>query len=107
MHELAQRPGQQVVVLSQVLAADVNVGYEEIVNTQVLALNGRPVHDMRALVAAAEDESLDGDFIRLDLEYNQVVILKRRAAREAMPAILEQHCIAADRSEDLSASGSS
>ncbi len=35
MHAMAEQPGQQVTVLSQVLASDVNIGYEEIINTQV------------------------------------------------------------------------
>lgn len=35
MHEQAQEGGQRVVVLGQVLAADINIGYEEIVNTRV------------------------------------------------------------------------
>ncbi len=35
LHGMAGREGEQVVVLSQVLAADVNLGYEDICNTQV------------------------------------------------------------------------
>ena len=35
MHSLADTEDQQVVVLGQVLAAEINIGYEEIVNTQV------------------------------------------------------------------------
>ncbi|RMZ56724.1 hypothetical protein APUTEX25_002813, partial [Auxenochlorella protothecoides] len=99
MHAMADAPGQQIVVLAQVLAADVNVGYEDIVNTQVHAVNGQRVTCLAELVAAAEGGA--GEYIRLDLEYNQVVILGKEEAAAAMPAILEQHCIAADRSEDL------
>jgi apolipoprotein N-acyltransferase len=35
MHHMAEEPQQQVVLLSQVLAAEVNIGYEEMLNTQV------------------------------------------------------------------------
>lgn len=35
MHEQAQEGFQRVVVLGQVLAADINIGYEDIVNTRV------------------------------------------------------------------------
>lgn len=35
MHAMADEPGQQVVLLSQVLAAEVNIGYEDMLNTQV------------------------------------------------------------------------
>ena len=34
MHSLADPEDQQVVVLGHVLAAEINIGYEEIVNTQ-------------------------------------------------------------------------
>ncbi len=35
MHGMADTAGQQVVLLSQVLASEVNIGYEEMLNTQV------------------------------------------------------------------------
>lgn len=37
LHAQAERPDQQVVVLSQVLATEVNIGYEDFLNTQVCA----------------------------------------------------------------------
>ncbi|KAG5536833.1 hypothetical protein RHGRI_024311 [Rhododendron griersonianum] len=37
LHEMPQSPDEQLVVISQVLVADINIGYEEIVNTQVSA----------------------------------------------------------------------
>ena len=109
----------QVVALSQVLAAGVNVGYEEIVNTavrgegkkagagrarvrekgarprahshprpctphltpqpptpslsplQVLRVNGHPVTNLRDLMRLVE--SAEGRYVRIDLEYNQVI----------------------------------
>jgi len=35
MHCMADQPDQQIVVVSQVLATEINIGYEDIVNTQV------------------------------------------------------------------------
>ncbi|EPS65237.1 hypothetical protein M569_09541, partial [Genlisea aurea] len=35
LHEFPQSPDEQIVVVSQVLVADINIGYEDIVNTQV------------------------------------------------------------------------
>jgi hypothetical protein len=40
MHGHAQHADEQLVVLSQVLAAEVNIGYEDTVNTAVKAVNG-------------------------------------------------------------------
>ncbi|XP_061355250.1 protease Do-like 9 [Gastrolobium bilobum] len=34
LHSLPQLPDKQLLVLSQVLVADINIGYEDIVNTQ-------------------------------------------------------------------------
>eukprot|EP00887_Chlorella_sp_A99_P000136 scaffold16.g136.t1 len=84
LHAMADKPGQQIVVLSQVLAHESNVGFEEIVNTQVLQVNGVAVNNLRELV-------------------RELVILDREAAVAGTKEILEQHCIPADRSADLQA----
>lgn len=100
MNAMADNSTQQIVVLSQVLAADVNVGYEDLVNTQVLKANGKKVNNLKDLVAAVEDVD-NSPYLRLDLEYNQVVVMDMAEAKEATAEILEQHCIPCDRSADL------
>mmetsp|Transcript_35789 Transcript_35789/g.90257 ORF Transcript_35789/g.90257 Transcript_35789/m.90257 type:complete len:557 (-) Transcript_35789:239-1909(-) len=99
MHTMADHATQQVVVLGQVLASDITIGYEDIVNTQVLKCNGLPVNNLEDLANAVE--SCKAKYLRLDLEYNQVVVLDNATAREATKAILETHCIPAAMSEDL------
>lgn len=54
----------------QVLAADVNIGYEEIVNTRVQKVNDKNVKNLRELVKLIGE--CKDKFLRLDLEYNQV-----------------------------------
>mmetsp|Transcript_23092 Transcript_23092/g.64141 ORF Transcript_23092/g.64141 Transcript_23092/m.64141 type:complete len:556 (-) Transcript_23092:173-1840(-) len=104
MHSMAENSSQQVVVLSQVLASDINIGYEDIVNTQVLMCNRQAVNNLRDLVTAVEG-CRDEKYIRLDLEYNQVVVLERGPAEEATKAILETHCIPSAMSADLAEDG--
>ncbi|GFR47412.1 hypothetical protein Agub_g9129 [Astrephomene gubernaculifera] len=99
MHGMASQPDEQVVVLSQVLAAEVNVGYEELQNTQVLALNGSRITNLADLVARVD--ACSEPFICLDLEYNQKVVLDTSKAKAATPEILAVHCISQDRSPDL------
>ncbi|KAG2443617.1 hypothetical protein HXX76_001968 [Chlamydomonas incerta] len=99
MHGMAQHKEEQVVVLSQVLAAEVNLGYEEICNTQVVSLNGSRITNLAELVARVD--ACDQPYIVLDLEYNQKVVLGTAKARAATSEILAMHCIAADRSPDL------
>lgn len=46
-HGFPQSVGEQVVVLSQVLASEATLGYEDISNIQVLRFNGTPVVNLR------------------------------------------------------------
>ena len=54
----------------QVLASEVNIGYEEIVNTQVHKVNGKAVKNLSDLTK--QIENCRDEYLRFDLEYNQV-----------------------------------
>ena len=54
----------------QVLASEVNIGYEEIVNTQVHKVNGKAVKNLSDLTK--QIENCRAEYLRFDLEYNQV-----------------------------------
>jgi S1-C subfamily serine protease len=95
----ARAPGEQVVVLSQVLAAEVNVGYEDITNLQVMAFNGAPVANLAGLAAAVA--ACTERFFRFELDSGEAVVLDAARARAATPAILATHCIPAACSQDL------
>ncbi|GIL64530.1 hypothetical protein Vafri_18424 [Volvox africanus] len=99
MHGMASHADEQVVVLSQVLASDVNTGYEDICNTQVVALNNAPIKNLADL--AAKVDACTDSFLCLDLDYNQKVVLDTAKAKAATPDILAVHCISNDRSSDL------
>lgn len=70
MHSMAQHKEQQVVVLAQVLANEVSIGYEDIVNTAVKAVNGTEINNLKQLVELVQ--GCRDKYLRLDLEYNQV-----------------------------------
>ncbi|KAJ6833636.1 putative protease Do-like 9 [Iris pallida] len=99
LHSMAQSPDEQLVVVSQVLVADINIGYEDIVNTQVLAFNGKPVKNLKELAKMVE--SCKEEFLQFDLEYQQIVVLETKTAKAATPDILTTHCIPSAASEDL------
>jgi hypothetical protein len=99
LHSMSQTEEEQLVVVSQVLVADINIGYEDIVNTQVLAFNGTPVRNLKHLANMVE--TCDGQFLRFDLEYQQIVVLEAAAAKAATPEILSTHCIPSAMSDDL------
>ncbi|MFS7970634.1 putative peptidase Do [Helianthus anomalus] len=99
LHAMAETVDEQLVVVSQVLVADINIGYEEIVNTQVLAFNNKPVKNLKSLAAMVE--SCTEEFLKFDLEYEQIVVLRTKMAKKATRDILLTHCIPSAMSDDL------
>lgn len=63
-------------------------------------MNGKKVNNLRELVAMVD--SCTSGYLDFDLDYNQKVVLSAKKAKAATKSILTMHCIAKDRSEDLS-----
>lgn len=81
---------EQVVVLSQVLNAEINVEYSHIVDERLHKVNGEHV---RSLTHLAEIIGESGDqYLRFDLEW-EVVVLDREKALASNQAILTKHHI--------------
>ncbi|KAJ4761465.1 protease Do-like protein [Rhynchospora pubera] len=99
LHAMAQSEDEQLVVVSQVLVADINIGYEDIVNTQVISFNGKPVKNLKSLVQMVEE--CNEEFLKFDLEYQQIVVLETKSAKAATHDILTTHCIPSAMSDDL------
>ncbi|KAM7278126.1 hypothetical protein ACFE04_005260 [Oxalis oulophora] len=99
LHAMAKSVDEQLVVVSQVLVADINIGYEEIVNTQVLAFNGKPVKNLKSLADMVEN--CGDEYMKFDLDYDQIVVLKTETAKAATSDILSTHCIPSAMSDDL------
>ncbi|CAI9108011.1 OLC1v1007519C1 [Oldenlandia corymbosa var. corymbosa] len=99
-YSLARFRGEQIVILSQVLANEVNIGYEDMSNEQVLKLNGthiKNIHHLAHLVDSCKDKYLVFEF-----EDNYLVVLEREAAISASASILKDYGIPSQRSSDLS-----
>ncbi|KAL6541960.1 Protease Do-like 9 [Orobanche gracilis] len=77
--EMPQSSDEQVVVVSQVLAADINLGYEDIANIQVHFFNGQPVKNLKSLASMVE--SCNDEYLKFDLELQQIVVLKTKTAK--------------------------
>ncbi|KHG27181.1 Protease Do-like 9 [Gossypium arboreum] len=65
------------------------------------ALNGKPVTNLRRLAEMVEN--CNDEFLKLDLEYEQTVVLRTKTAEAATPDILATHCIPSAMSTDLKA----
>lgn len=99
LHSLPQTKDEELLVVSQVLVADINIGYEEIVNTQVLAFNGNPVRNLKSLTSMVE--FCKDEFMKFDLDYDQIVVLRTKTAKAATVDVLATHCIPSAMSDDL------
>ncbi|CAI0455864.1 unnamed protein product [Linum tenue] len=84
---------------SEVLVADINIRYEDIVNTQVITFNGKPVKNLKCLANMVE--SCKDEYLKFELEYQQVMVVKTETAKAATLDILAMHCIPSTMSDDL------
>eukprot|EP01134_Creolimax_fragrantissima_P003125 CFRG3125T1 len=96
LHGRKKFKDEQVVVLSQSLDCEVNIGCQYLVNTQLLRVNGTPIRNLTHL-AKLYDEC-EEDFIKLDFEYDEVIVLKRKEAMACNSEVLVQHGIPNARS---------
>jgi hypothetical protein len=99
LHGLASEPGEQVVILSQVLVADVNAGYQSLTNLQVLTVDGAKIKDLRALRKAIL--SARGPYVVLGMEQDRRLVLDLAAARAADAAVLRRYRVPFSTSADL------
>ncbi|KAA3458301.1 protease Do-like 9 [Gossypium australe] len=87
LHSMSHSPDEQLVVVYQVLASAINTGYEYIVNAQVRIT----MKNLRRLAEMVEN--CDDEFLKFDLEYDQIVVLRTKTAKAATPDILATHGI--------------
>ena len=88
----------EVVVLSQVLADEVNVGYEHLDSESVHKVNGEAPRDMRHFV---DQVTAASGFLELELGSGRRIVLHTEEARRRAAAILARYHIHKDRSGDL------
>eukprot|EP00899_Mesostigma_viride_P025235 jgi/Mesvir1/5897/Mv00669-RA.1 len=96
--EYRTKPEEQVVILFQVLSAEINFGYK-VMPTKVLSCSGQSFENLRDLAAIVDKWT--GKYIEFMLDGGKMIILNTEVAREAGPEILKQHAISSDRSPDL------
>ncbi|KAK4842587.1 hypothetical protein QYF36_024200 [Acer negundo] len=98
-YSLARFKEEQIVILSQVLANELNIGYEDMGNQQVLKFNGtriKNIHHLAHLVDSCKDKYLVFEF-----EDNYFAVLERETATSASTCILKDYGIPSERSSDL------
>jgi S1-C subfamily serine protease len=99
MNEQKLFPDQEIVILAQVLAAEINIGYQNLSNIQVFSVNDEPVKNLKHLLSLIE--SCTATHLKIDLEFSRTIILNTAKTKAATPDILRQHNISFDKSLDL------
>jgi hypothetical protein len=90
---------KEVIVLVEVLADEINVGYHDLDNRVVSQVNGKRISTMEDLVAAFEYHT--GKYHIILDERGHQIVLDRTKVEQNSQRILERYRIAADRSKDL------
>jgi hypothetical protein len=67
----------------------------------VLRVNGAPVRGLRHLAEAIVNAPADDEWLRLDCEYDEVIVVSRAHVAERTAAVLETHGVPAAMSPDL------
>ena len=88
----------EIVVLTQVLADEINVGYGHFDQTTVVSVNGERPRNMRHFVELVEAAENGLEIRNSD---HCVIALDTQQAAAANPRILERYHVPADRSDDL------
>lgn len=92
--------GKQVIILSEILSHDVNMGYDEddYKSTYLTKVNDKEVINMRHLTELICNDS---EFCKFEFNDGQLIVLNREKVEKSMRRILKRNRIANDRSDDL------
>ena len=88
-----------MVILTKVLASELNTGYQDLVNQRIIEVNDQTIKNLREL-ASMVDQSTD-EFIVFKTEHQQLIVLDREQARANSRQIMQTYDIPTDRSPDL------
>ncbi|CAE8698962.1 unnamed protein product, partial [Polarella glacialis] len=99
MHQRATGHGEQLVLLTQVLAHDLTVGYEDLENMLLVTVNDIKVENLRQVMDITQ--SSDAEYLRFGLHNSLVLVVKATEALKATPEALKQHGIPSAASADL------
>jgi S1-C subfamily serine protease len=102
------REGEEVVVIIKVLASDFNNGYDDLVNTRIVEVNGKRVHNLQELIQTVEtgttlETGIAEPYVVFKTVDDQIIAIDRKRAEAARDEILSTYRIGEDRSSDLKA----
>jgi S1-C subfamily serine protease len=92
--------GEEVVVLSKALPAEVNSGYHDLNDLQIAKVNGVKIHNLRELIRIVETDK-DAAYVVFESRQGLKIVLERKLAEAEQAKILRTYSVPADRSADL------
>jgi len=117
IYHLKEFEEQELVVISQILVSDTNVGYSSCSPSLVTSVNGEKIRNLRHLAILLDEikinfekkmtteidgaDAIPSEFLRLELEDGRIVILDVKEALESSQEILKQQNIPYNMSQDL------
>lgn len=100
--QMKREEEEEVVLLSQVIAHNCNIGYEMHRNMQLVSLNGNPIKNLKGLKQLV-DSFLETTTRPLLFEFanGQIIVIDSNAGKVAQTQICQEHFIPHHCSEDL------
>ncbi len=92
--------GEEAVILSKVLPAEVNSGYHEFRDLRIVSVNGRQIRNLQELIRAVE-QSKKKPIITFQSELGLKIVLDRARVESVKASILQTYSVPADRSDNL------
>lgn len=89
---------REIVMLTQILADEINLGFSHLYNEGIAAVNGRAPRDMAEFVRLVE--SSDG-LVEIQTTTKGLIVFDPAEVAQAAPRILDRYHITRDRSNDL------
>lgn len=90
---------KQLIILTKVLADEINLGYNDLDNIIIEKVNGKKISDMRDLIDSFEKNS--GLYHIIEDDTGKKIILRKDKVDKFSSRILQTYHIEADRSENL------
>lgn len=98
-NEEPQEDRRSIVIITKVLADEINIGYHSYQDGVVIKINGRRISTIKDVLTAIYGHT--GQFIEIEDTKGHRLVLDKQIASEANSKILKRYKIAADRSQDL------
>ncbi len=89
---------KELVILSHVLADEVNVGYGSYTNESVVSVNGIGISDMKDFVRRVDEAE---GLLEFRTSLGATIVFDVKAARDREHSILARYRLTSDRSADL------